>query len=182
MNRTAIRPTGVERTFGPDELIVSKTDLRGRITYANDVFMRVSRYEEHELIGMPHNIVRHPDTPRALFGYVWKTVQSGEEVFAYIPNLASDGAHYWVLAHITPSTDGHGEVVGYHSNRRVPSARAVAEAQSFYADVLAAERAQDDPVTSIDAGTETFNRKLGAQGMTYDEWFWDLTTRSTQAG
>lgn len=178
MPRTSIRPTGVERTFGLNELIVSKTDLQGRLTYVNDVFMRVSCYEEHELIGRPHNIVRHPDAPRAVFRYLWEVIQGGQEVFVYLNNLASDGAHYWVLAHVTPSTDQQGNIVGYHSNRRTPSASAVAEAESLYTTVLAAERAQTDPVRSIEAGTECLNRRLSELGTTYDEWFWDITARS----
>ena len=62
--RQHIRPTGRERVFGEDEIIVSKTDLRGKITYANDVFLRVSGYTEEQLLGQPHSIVRHPDMPR----------------------------------------------------------------------------------------------------------------------
>ena len=101
--RRAIRPTGEERTFGADELIVSKTDPRGVITYANDVFLRVSGYDMDEVVGRPHNLIRHPDMPRAVFQLLWDTLTERRELFAYINNLASDGAHYWVLAHVTPS-------------------------------------------------------------------------------
>ena len=127
--RREIRPTGQERTFGVDELIVSKTDPRGVITYANDVFLRVSGYEMDEVVGRPHNLIRHPDMPRAVFQLLWDTLSSGRELFAYINNLAQDGAHYWVLAHVTPSYGPGGRVIGYHSNRRRPSPRAVQQLQ-----------------------------------------------------
>jgi PAS domain-containing protein len=68
----AIRPTGEEQTFATDELIVSKTDPRGVITYANDVFLRVSGHEMSEVAGQPHNLIRHPDMPRALFALLWR--------------------------------------------------------------------------------------------------------------
>lgn len=120
MRTHAPAPTGVERTFEPDQIIVTKTDLQGRITYANDVFLGVSAFEEHEVLGQPHNIIRHPDMPRCVFQLLWDTLRAGEELFAYVVNLAGDGAHYWVLAHVTPSVGPTGTVVGYHSNRRVP--------------------------------------------------------------
>lgn len=97
-------PTGQARTFAPDELIVSKTDPKGRITYANDVFLRVSGYELDEVIGQPHNIIRHPEMPRAVFRLLWRQLAAGQEVFAFINNLAKNGDHYWVLAHVTRRT------------------------------------------------------------------------------
>ncbi len=87
-----VSPTGVERTFDADELIVSKTDRKGVITYANEVFCRTSRYREEEIIGRPHNVVRHPDMPRALSRLLWDTISGGREIFAYVLNLAADGA------------------------------------------------------------------------------------------
>jgi PAS domain S-box-containing protein len=138
--RQAARPTGIERTFSPDELIVSKTDNRGVITYANDVFLRVSGYDADEVIGQPHNLIRHPEMPKAVFTLLWDTLAAGHELFAYIDNLAADGANYWVLAHVTPSYGSGGQVVGYHSNRRSPSRRAVAAIRPLYAQLLAEER------------------------------------------
>ncbi len=119
--RRTVRPTGQERLLAPDDLIVSKTDLRGVITYANESFLRFSAYAEEEVIGRPHNLIRHPAMPRAVFRLLWDTLARGEEVFAYIDNLAADGATYWVLANVTPSYDAAGQVVGYHSSRRAPS-------------------------------------------------------------
>ena len=120
MRVSHVRPTGVERTFGEDEIIVSKTDAKGIIRYANGVFLRVSGYEEADVLGQPHNIIRHPEMPRCIFRLLWDTIASGEEIFAYVLNLAADGAHYWVFAHVTPSFGPRGEIIGYHSNRRLP--------------------------------------------------------------
>ena len=118
MKAIQVRPTGVERKLGDDELIVTKTDPRGVLTYANDIFLRLSALHEDETIGRPHNIIRHPDMPRAIFKLLWEALGRRQEVFAYVVNLATDGAHYWVLAHVTPSTDAQGRLVGYHSSRR----------------------------------------------------------------
>ncbi len=136
-------PTGVERTFSRDDIIVSKTDMTGKITYSNDVFLRVSGYDIDEVIGAPHSFIRHPDMPRAVFAVLWETVQQGREVFAYVNNLVKSGDHYWVLAHVTPSFDGRGRVVGYHSNRRSPDRGAVRAASALYATLLQAERTAD---------------------------------------
>ena len=90
----AIRPTGVENLLGEEELIVSKTDLKGRITYANDIFLRMAKYSYAELMGAPHSLIRHPDMPRCVFKLLWDTLQSRQEIFAYVVNLAKDGSHY----------------------------------------------------------------------------------------
>ncbi|HPV77190.1 MAG TPA: PAS domain-containing protein, partial [Gemmatimonadaceae bacterium] len=96
ITRSQVVPSGRERSFGEDEIIVSKTDLQGKITYANDVFIRVSGYEEDELLGAPHSIIRHPDMPRAVFKLLWDTLATGREVFAYVNNMARNGDNYWV--------------------------------------------------------------------------------------
>ena len=172
--RTAIEPTGQERTFGDDELIVSKTDLRGRLTYVNDVFCRISRFDESEILGKPHNVIRHPDMPRSVFKLLWDTIQAGDELFAYVVNVAKDGAHYWVLAHVTPSLSPSGDVVGYHSNRRTASREAVAAAEALYADLRAAEAAAGDPAAAIRAGTERLHAVLADAGCDYSQWVWSV--------
>ena len=120
MEQNTITPTGEERILDDEDLVVSKTDVTGRITYVNQTFVSISRFTEREVLGMQHSIVRHPDMPRCIFKLLWDTVESGQEVFAYVVNLAKDGAHYWVLAHITPTFDSSGAITGFHSNRRAP--------------------------------------------------------------
>lgn len=174
MRTPHVRPTGVERTFGEDEIIVSKTDAQGRLTYVNDVFLRVAMYAEAEVIGKPHNLIRHPDMPRAVFALLWSTIQAGEEIFAYVNNMASDGAHYWVLAHVTPSFAGRGGRGGYHSNRRRPGRGAVGRVSAVYAQLLAEEKKHPRPADALAASGALLASTLEAQGRTYDEFVWDL--------
>lgn len=167
-------PTGAERTFGPEEIIVSKTDPRGVITYANDVFIRVAGYAEPDILGQPHNLIRHPDMPRAVFRLMWDVIAAGDELFAYVLNLAADGGHYWVFAHVTPTFDAAGRISGYHSNRRwVPPAtrRTVA---ALYRTVLAAERSASGSKDAVTAGTGALTRALDDAGTDYDTWVWSL--------
>jgi PAS domain S-box-containing protein len=172
--RTDNQPTGRERTFGDDEIIVSKTDLTGKITYANHVFVRVSGYSESELTGSPHSLIRHPDMPRAVFKYLWDTLQAGREVFAYVNNLARTGDNYWVLAHVTPSLGSDGTIIGYHSNRRVPDRTKVAKVVPLYNMLVAAERRGADRAKALVASSQLLASTLANLGTTYDEWVWSL--------
>lgn len=86
--------TGKEVFFKPEEIIVSKTDLKGRITYANRVFLDISGFTEAELLGKPHSILRHPEMPRCVFKLLWDTIQNGSEIFAYVINRCKNGDHY----------------------------------------------------------------------------------------
>lgn len=176
----AIIPTGVERTFGADELIVSKTDLKGTITYANRVFCRVSGYTEAQLLGRPHSILRHPDMPRAVFKLLWDELGAGREVFAYVLNLAADGAHYWVLAHVTPTIRG-GRTIGYHSNRRRPDRRAVAQATALYAALLAEERTAPDRRAGLARSWALLEETLAQKRTTYPELVWSWTGEGVAA-
>ena len=177
MLELAVRPTGEERTFGADELIVSKTDPRGVITYANDVFLRVSGYEMDDVIGRPHNLIRHPEMPRAVFALLWETLGRGQEIFAYINNLARDGAHYWVLAHVTPSSDAHGRVVGYHSSRRKPAPRAIEAVRPLYARLSAEERRHPTAKAAVAASSQLLTDILAEQGGSYDDLVWSIINR-----
>lgn len=179
--RAAIVPTGVEKTFRPDQIIVSKTDTQGRLTYVNGLFVDISGYPEHELIGKPHNIIRHPDMPRSVFKLLWDRISSGHELFAYVMNLSADGGHYWVLAHVTPTFGPSGEIVGYHSNRRTASAEALARIKELYADLLAEEKRQPNTPAAIAAGQQLLETTLTEAGMTYDEFVWSLSHEEAAA-
>lgn len=175
MRASEIRPTGTERTFGEDELIVTKTDPRGIITYANDVFLRVSALAEDEAIGRPHSVIRHPDMPRVVFKLLWDTLAERREIFAYVLNLAADGAHYWVLAHVTPSYDAGCRVIGFHSNRRRPEPAAVSAAARLYAELRAEERRHKGSAPGLDASWALLQQTLADRGLTYDQFVWELT-------
>ncbi|MGY0831338.1 PAS domain-containing protein [Azospirillum argentinense] len=166
--------TGFERTFDPGELIVTKTDLKGRITYANRVFLRISGYDEHEVIGAPHNILRHPDMPACVFKLLWDTIGAGREIFAYVDNRAKTGEHYWVFAHVTPSFDENGTAIGYHSNRRVPRRDAVETIRPLYAQLLAEERRHANPKAAMVASTALLSDLLKRNGTTYGKFIFAL--------
>ena len=174
MVKDVIVPTGRESAFLDDELIVSKTDLSGRITYANNVFLRVSRYLPHEIIGAPHNVIRHPDMPRCIFRLLWETIEAKNEMFGYILNMASNGDHYWVFAHVTPSFDRGGNHVGYHSNRRKPEPDKVAKVVRLYATLLEEERRASDPKAGLVNSYNKLQDILKNEGVGYDEFIFSL--------
>lgn len=156
--------------FERDELIVSKTDLTGRLTYVNDVFCRVGQYTEAEAIGQQHSMVRHPDMPRAVFKLLWDTIQGGSEIFAYVKNLAKSGDHYWVLAHVTPSFDRSGKISGYHSNRRQPDRAALAQIEPLYAELVAEENGHGGPKEGLAASEAKLLTFLAERGLAYDRF------------
>lgn len=167
--------TGREVTFGLDEIIVSKTDTKGRITYANDVFQRVSGYTEDELLGSAHNIVRHPGMPRCVFKFLWDRIADGHEVFAYVLNRCKNGDEYWVFAHVTPTFDGQGRISGYHSSRRVPSREALAVVRPLYQELLRVERQHPLPREQWEASMPVLLGVLESKKLTYDELVFAIT-------
>ncbi|RMG29014.1 MAG: PAS domain-containing protein [Gammaproteobacteria bacterium] len=128
-----------EVKLAPDELIVSRTDPKGRIRYVNRTFMRVSGYSEPEIMGKPHNIIRHPDMPRGIFRLLWKTILAGEECFAYVKNRTRDGGYYWVFANVTADRNAEGEIIGFFSVRRRMPEALIPYFESLYARMRAAE-------------------------------------------
>ncbi|MCR4376574.1 MAG: PAS domain-containing protein [Rhodospirillales bacterium] len=167
--------TGVERFFKPNEVIVSKTDLKGRITYANEIFQRIAGYTEQELLGQPHSIVRHPAMPRCVFKLLWDTLEAGEEIFAYVLNRAKNGDHYWVFAHVTPSFDEQGNIISYHSSRRVPR-RDVVEGviTPLYKQLLDAENSFDNSKEGLAVSFQAVLDLLNEKGVSYDELIFSL--------
>ena len=165
----SITPTGVEVFFDADDIIVSKTDLKGRITYANKVFVDICGYTEAELIGQPHSIIRHPDMPRCVFKLLWDTLAQGREIFAYVKNMTKGGDHYWVFAHVTPSYDPDQRVIGYHSNRRVPERRIIAALEPLYASVRAEEDRHRNGKDAVAAGAAMLTDFISAKNVTYDQ-------------
>ena len=170
MLQTAVRPSGIESRFGDEEIIVSKTNLKGRITYVNDVFLRVSRYSFTDILGAPHNVIRHPEMPRCVFKMLWDTIQNGDEIFAYVLNMASNGDHYWVFAHVTPSRDATGQVVGYHSNRRKPTPDQVARIAPLYRTLFEHETQCSDRKEGLQRSHATLMTMLRDQGVDYDQF------------
>ena len=173
--KTSIVPTANEVFFPDNELLVSKTDLKGRITYANKTFCSIARYEEAELLGQPHSIIRHPDMPRAVFKLLWDTLDDGREIFAYVKNMNKVGDYYWVFAHVTPSRDKHGKIIGYHSNRRSPRRDIVADVITpLYASILREEQAHRNGQEALVAGFNFVVDFLRSRSTTYDELIFSL--------
>ncbi len=166
--KNTITPTVVEKVMREDDFIVSKTDLKGRITYGNRVFIEFSGYPEHELIGAQHNIIRHPDMPRAVFKLLWDTIQAGRECNAYVKNMAKDGSYYWVFTNVTPNKDDRGQITGYFSVRRKPKASGVKTATELYRAMLEAEK-QAGSRDAIAVSTKILTDLLDEKGMSYDE-------------
>ena len=171
--------TGRQVTFPPEEIIVSKTDLRGTITYVNDVFVRVSGYTEQELLGAPHRILRHPAMPRAVFRLLWTTIQQRREIFAYVLNKTKTGDEYWVFAHITPSFSPAGEHIGYHSNRRSPYLDALPAVKALYAQLMEVESRHRAVADAAEAGVRALNDLLESKGVDYDEFVFGLSRETT---
>lgn len=164
-----IVPTDKEIVMREDDFIVSKTDLKGRITYGNKTFIEFSGFEEKEILGIQHNVIRHPDMPRAVFKLLWQSIQDGKEIFAYVKNICKDGSFYWVIANITPSVDASGQVLGYYSVRRKPNPRAITVISDLYRRMLEEERkagARD----AIAASTQLLDKFLGEKDMNYEQF------------
>jgi PAS domain S-box-containing protein len=170
-----IHTTGNEIFFRDSEIIVSKTDMQGKIIYGNKLFYDIAGYTESECSNKPHSMVRHPDMPRSVFQLLWDTIQSGQEIFAYVKNRAKNGDHYWVLAHVTPSYDDSGNLVGYHSNRRTPNRQALESSiVPLYKQLLKEEQRHGSRKEGCRAGVEFLNKVLQTKGVTYDEFIHTL--------
>jgi len=162
---TKVYPVNHEKHFLENEVIVSKTDTEGRITYGNGIFIGISGYAEEELLGSPHNILRHPDMPRAVFKLLWDTIQAGEEINAYVKNLSKDGSYYWVFANVTPSFDKNNNIIGYFSVRRVPSKSALEIIKPLYSHLLSIEKSG-----GMDTSLQYLNELLKNKGVSYEEF------------
>ena len=166
------RPTltgSTEQPFDADELFFSATDRKGIITSGNSVFVRVSGYSREELVGRAHNIVRHPDMPRAVFQVLWDYLEAGRPIAAYVKNLAKNGNHYWVVATVAPTEDG-----GYLSVRIKPTAGILGVVEPLYAQLRAHERALEAAGTPrkevIAAGLELLVELIRKAGFaSYDD-------------
>ena len=168
------QPTQHEKVLTEDDFIVSKTDLKGLITYGNRIFIEISGYSEAELLGAPHSILRHPDMPRVVFKLLWDTIEAKREIGAYVQNLAKDGSFYWVFANITPSFDANGSVIGYFSVRRKPKPEAIQAISPLYRTLLEAERRAGDGQAGMKASAAILHQALEQKGVSYEEFIFGL--------
>lgn len=121
-----------EYRFPERQRLISATDLQGKITYCNDHFIEVSGFSEQELIGSDHNLIRHPDTPPAVFEHLWRTLKQGQPWMGIIKNRRANGDYYWVNAYVTPIFGNSHEIIGYESVRTCPSPEHILRANTLY--------------------------------------------------
>ena len=134
-------PIDEEIILDPKRYIVSETDEKGRITFANDYFIEVSGYTMEELIGKPHNIVRHPDMPKVVFKLLWETISQGKNINAVVKNLAKDGRYYWIFTEFESRKDTDtGEIIGYHAARKDVSKHVIEVISELYSKLLEIEK------------------------------------------
>ena len=153
-------PKDEEIQLDPKRYIVSETDEKGKITFANDYFMEVSGYNQEELIGKNHNIVRHPDMPKVVFKLLWQTIKSGKNINAVVKNLAKDGRYYWIFTEfeIRKDTDT-GAIIGYHASRKTISKHVIEIIADLYKELLEIEKKN-----SVEASEKYLVRFLKEKG------------------
>lgn len=164
--------TGKARWLDKEKTIVSKTNAAGIITYVNPPFLEISDYEEGEVIGQPHSVIRHPHMPRCVFRILWETIGQGREIFAYVNNRTKYGDNYWVFAHVTPCYDLRGKLVGYHSSRRAPRKEALQVIEPLYHQLLEIEK--QGRKEGLEASYQFLLGLLAKKKISYDEFVFSL--------
>ncbi|MBD3795185.1 MAG: PAS domain-containing protein, partial [Epsilonproteobacteria bacterium] len=153
----------------PRRLLVSKTDSKGRILYSNEYFREICGYEESELYGMPHNMVRHPDMPRAIFYLMWRSIKQNKNISAVVKNLAKDGRYYWVITDFEFSVDmlsGRKTYIGF---RQAAPASVIKGIAPLYASLTNIERKH-----GVEASLAHLQGFLEEKRMSYDEYISSL--------
>ncbi|MCD4757001.1 MAG: PAS domain-containing protein [Arcobacteraceae bacterium] len=130
-----------EIQLDPKRYIVSETDAKGRITFCNDYFIEICGYSKEELLGQPHNIIRHPDMPKIVFKLLWQTISTGKNINAVVKNLAKDGRYYWIFTEFESrrDTDTH-EIIGYTASRKSISKHVIEVISELYKELLKIEQ------------------------------------------
>lgn len=164
---------GNEVVLRDDDFLVSKTDTKGKITYANRCFMAVAGYPESDLLGKPHNLIRHQDMPRGVFRLMWKMLQNGEEFFGFVKNRCADGGFYWVFANVTADKDEKGVLQGYFSVRRKASPQIIQQVEGLYAQMRQIE-AQQPGNAGVDASMAFLNRWINDNFPSFNEAMLEL--------
>lgn len=176
-----VQPSGARHEVGVDELFFSTTDARGVIEQANSVFVRLSRYSREQLVGAPHNLIRHPAMPGGAFLLMWEALEAGEPFCAYVDNLAADGSTYGVFATVTPLGDG------YLSVRARPEVDELHDAAfAVYGTVRPFERELREQGWSAHEaavrGAERIGEQLADAGFpSYEEFTWTALPAEVQA-
>ena len=162
-----ITPTNIEHELSSSDIIVSKSDAKGDITYANPIFMKLAHYTKPELLEKPHSLIRHPDMPKIVFKFLWDNIKEGKEVYAFVKNLSKDGGFYWVFAHVRRSSNPDGSFRNYVSTRKGVSKGAREVIEPLYKELLEEEKkgGMDASLAYLD----NFLKKNGASLDTFNE-------------
>jgi PAS domain S-box-containing protein len=163
---TRPEPTEVEHEVKNIDLIVSKSDAEGNITYVNPIFVKISGYSQASLLEQPHAILRHPDMPKVIFKYLWDNIKEGRDVVAYVKNLCADGSYYWVLATVKMAKNPDGSFRNYMSTRRAITPAAKEKMAKFYASLLAIEKSE-----GYEASIAAFEKFLDENALNDSEAF-----------
>lgn len=163
-----------EMEFEKNDLIISRTDIRGTITHCNNIFAKMSGWTQEELLGSNHNLIRHPDMPKAAYQLVWDSIKAKNEFYGYVKNLRKDGGYYWVFAYITADIDESGEIAGYTSYRRYAPKLAIDTMKPIYKLLMDAEKQG-----GIEASVELLGKFLAKHGFSsYDQFIVDLQIKA----
>ena len=163
-----------EVCMADDEFIVSKTDLKGYLTYANRTFMEMALMSEEQLLNSNHNVIRHPDMPKGVFKFVWMTIKKEKEFFGFVKNLRSDGRYYWVFANITPEYNEQGKLSGYLSVRRKPPVSAINVIEPIYQKMLEIEKSASSDKLAEEKSIEYLLQQLKNLKVDYQDFVINL--------
>lgn len=163
---TRPEPIDNEIILDPSKVIMSKTDAKGVIQYANNYFMQICGYEVYELMGKPHNVIRHPDMPKLIFKLMWERLHKGENIKAAVKNLAKDGSYYWVITSFETKYDDDGYIISHYARRKAIPYVAKNSFQKLYAKIISIENS-----SGIESAEKYFIGMLENSEQTYDEFF-----------
>lgn len=169
-------PVNKEVAWDKTKTIMSKTDAKGVIEYVNQVFMDVAGYNESELIGKPHNVIRHPDMPKTIFKILWDNIQKGINFHAIVKNLAKSGEYYWVITDFEMRRDATGNITHYIARRKsVPKAVIENYVAPLYETLLKLEK-----VGGMELSSRFFKNYLAKQGKDYIDFIIDVMNENRE--
>ncbi len=165
------RPIPIDReiVLDPKKTIMSKTDAKGVIEFANDYFMEICGYEEFELMGKPHNVIRHPDMPRVIFKILWDRLHQGKNIHAVVKNLAKDGSYYWVITNFETKYDGD-KIISHYSHRKAAPKYVVEKIEKLYKILLTLEEGD----RSLNKALKYFIGYFEELNVSYDDFILNL--------
>ncbi|WP_345975952.1 PAS domain-containing protein [Sulfurimonas sp. HSL3-7] len=166
------RPTPINEAVKLDKYkyIMSRTDTKGTIEFGNDYFFEISGYTPNELIGQPHNAIRHPDMPKVIFKLMWDRLKQGKNIFAVVKNMAKDGRYYWVTTKFEIKKDSlDGSIKSYMAYRQAAKPQAISAISKLYNELLDIEKNG-----GVEASEKYLSGYLDSKRQTYDEFIDDL--------